>query len=104
MGSIASVTERHAYRGRNRNRRVVVAECTPDSSGDGSYGLSAPDVGLSSIESVALETPVIRSGSTVVTWDDDNEQFNAYDTADGAANTTDLSSTEIVAVVTGTDE
>jgi hypothetical protein len=104
MGSIDSVTERHAYRLRNRNRRQVVAECTPDDSGDASYGLSASDIGLESIESVALETPVINSGDTVVTWDQANGEFDAYATADATDNTADLSGETIVVVVTGPEE
>ena len=99
MGDL-TVTERHGYRGRNRNRRVVVAECVPDDSTDSSYNLAPGDVGLNSIESVAMETTTINSGGHVVTWDDDNEQFDVYDQTGSAANT-DLSSTEIVAVVTG---
>jgi hypothetical protein len=102
MGDL-TVTERHAYRLRNRNRRQVVAECVPDSSTDSSYTLDASDVGMSSIESVAIETPTINSGAHVVTWDDDNGEFDVYDQTGAAANT-DLSGTEIVAVVTGTDE
>jgi hypothetical protein len=104
MGSIDSVTERHAYRLRNRNRRQVVAELTPDSSGDASYSLSASDVGLSSIESVSLETPVIRTGSTSVTWDQGNNEFDAYDVDTVANNTTDISGETIVAVITGPEE
>lgn len=104
MGDL-TVSERHAYRHRNRNRRQVVAECTPDNSTDASYNLAPSDVGLDSIESVAIETPVINSGAQVVTWDDDNEQFDVYNTSDGSAvSTTDLSSTEIVAIVTGPTE
>jgi len=104
MGDL-TVTERQAYRLRNRNRRQVVAECVPDNSTDGSYTLAASDVGLNSIESVTIETPVINSGDKVVTWDDDNGEFDVYNTSDGSANSaTDLSSTEIVAVVTGTEE
>lgn len=99
MGDL-TVTERHAYRHRNRNRREVVAECVPDSSADSSYTLDAGDVGLNSIESVALETAAINSGGHVVTWDDDNGEFDVYDQTGSAANT-DLSSTEIVAIVTG---
>jgi hypothetical protein len=109
MGSIDSVTERHAYRLRNRNRRQVVAELTPDDSSGGasanSYSLSPSDVGLNSIESVAFETPVINTGSTTLTWDADNNEIDAYDTGGTvAANTTDLSGETIVAVITGKDE
>jgi hypothetical protein len=104
MGDISSVTERQAYRLRNRNRRQVVAECTPDNSGDASYELSASDVGLASIESVALETPVINSGDTVVTWDQANGEFDAYQTGNGNVNAADLSGETIVAVVTGPEE
>lgn len=104
MGDIDSVTERHAYRLRNRNRRQVVAELTPDDSGDGSYSLAASDVGLNSIESVALETTLINSNSSVVTWDQDNNNFDVADISDGSDNTTDLSGETIVAVVTGTEE
>jgi hypothetical protein len=102
MGDL-TVTERHAYRLRNRNRRQVVAECVPDSSTDSSYSLAASDVGLSSIESVAMETTTINSGAHVVTWDDDNNEFDVYDQTGSTANT-DLSSAEIVAVVTGPEE
>lgn len=105
MGSISSVTERHAYRHRNRNRREVVAELTPDSSSDPSYSLSASDVGLNSIESVSFETPVINTGSTTVTWDNDNNEIDAFDTGGTiAANSSDLSGETIVAVIKGTVE
>lgn len=108
MGSIASVTERSAYRERNRNRRTVVAELTPDDSTAGdanSYSLSASDVGLNSIESVTFETPVINTGSTTLTWDNSNNEIDAFDTGGTiAANTSDLSGETIVAVVTGTVE
>lgn len=104
MGSIDSVTERQAHRLRNRNRRQVVAECTPDDSGDASYGLSASDVGLASIESVALETPVINDGETVVTWDQADGEFDAYATSNGNVNAADLSGETIVVVVTGSED
>jgi hypothetical protein len=103
MGSINSVTERFAYRLRNRNRRQVVAECTPDSSTDKSFSLSASDVGLSSIESVAIETPVVGT-EKLVTWDQDNNNFDVINVSDGTDNSSDISSATIVAVVTGTDE
>lgn len=101
MGAIDTVNEREAYRERNRNRRTVIAELTPDSSGDGSYSLAPGDVGLNSIDSVALETPVIRTGSTSITWDNGNNEFDAYDVDTVAANTSDLSGETIVAVITG---
>lgn len=102
MGSISSVTERQAYRERNRNRRTVVAELTPDNSTDAAYSLAASDVGLDSIESVTFETPVFSSGDKIATWDDANGEIDVFNTSDGTANsTTDLSGTTIVAVVTG---
>jgi hypothetical protein len=105
MGDISSVTERQAYRLRNRNRRQVVAECTPDNSGDGSYGLSASDVGLASIESAAFETPVINSGDSLVTWNQANTQFDVFaNDGTGNANAADLSGETIVVVVTGPEE
>jgi hypothetical protein len=105
MGAIDSVTERKAYRFRNRNRRQVVAELTPDNSGDGSYSLSASDVGLNNIESVAFETTHVRSGQTYLTWDNGNNNIDAFDAGTGGtANTTDLSGETIVAIVTGTVE
>lgn len=101
MGSIDSVTERHAYRLRNRNRRQVVAELTPDSNADASFSLPASDVGLNSIESVAFETPVFSSGDKVAAWDDANGEVDVFNTSDGTANSSDISSATIVAVVTG---
>jgi len=101
MGSISSATERHAYRLRNRNRRQIVAELTPDNSGDASYGLSPSDVGLTSIESVSLETPAFSSGDKLATWDQANENIDVYNTADGTVNAADISGSTIVAVVTG---
>jgi hypothetical protein len=103
MGSIDSVTERFAYRLRNRNRRQVVAECTPDASTDKSFSLSASDVGLSSIESVAIETPVVGT-EKLVTWDQENNNFDVINVSDGTDNSSDISSATIVAVVTGKDE
>ena len=105
MGSIDSVTERQAYRLRNRNRRQVVAECTPDNSGDASYGLSASDVGLASIESVALETPIINSGDSMVSWDQNTGEFDVFaNDGTGNANAADLSGETIAVVVTGPEE
>jgi hypothetical protein len=103
MGSINSVTERHAYRLRNRNRRQVVAELTPDSSTDKSFSLPASDVGLSSIESVAIETPVVGT-EKLVTWDQDNNNFDVINVSDGTDNSSDISGSTIVAVVTGPEE
>lgn len=103
MGSINSVTERHAYRLRNRNRRQVVAELTPDTSTDKSFGLSASDVGLSSIESVAIETPVVGT-EKLVTWDQGNNNFDVINVADGTDNSSDISGSTITAVITGPEE
>jgi len=108
MGTIDSVTERKAYRERDRTRRTVVASLTPSNdtgASANSYSLSPSDVGLSSIESVTFETPVINTGSTTLTWDDTNNEIDAYDTGGTiAANTSDLSGETIVAVVTGEAE
>jgi len=103
MGSIDSVTERHAYRLRNRNRRQVVAELTPDNSGDASYSLSASDVGLNSIGSVAFETVAFGSGK-LPSWDQANNNIDVVNVADGTDNAADISGETIVAVVTGTEE
>jgi len=99
MGSISSATERHAYRLRNRNRRQVVAELTPDNSGDASYGLSPSDVGLNSIESVAFETPEVNG--KLVTWDNANNNVDVVNVSDGTDNAADISGETIVAVVSG---
>lgn len=108
MGSIDSVTERTAYRERDRGRRTVVAELTPSNdtgASANSYSLTASDVGLNNIESVTFETPVINTGSTTLTWDNANNEIDAYDTGGTiAANTTDLSGETIVAEVTGSVE
>jgi len=104
MGSISSVTERYAYRLRNRNRRQVVAELTPDTSTDLSFTLSASDVGLNSIESVALETPFISGGDKYVNWDQDNNNFDVRNVTDQTDNSSDISGETIVAVITGTEE
>lgn len=105
MGSIDSVTERTAYRERDRGRRTVVAELTPDNSGDASYTLTASQVGLNDIEGVSFETPVVNTGSTSLAWDQANNNIDAYDAGGTiAANTTDLSGETIVAEVTGSVE
>lgn len=105
MGSISSVTERHAYRLRNRNRRQVVAELTPDTSTDETFSLSASDVGLNSIESVAIESTLIGSSNKkAVGWDQDNNNLIVRNIDDGSANSSDISGQTIVAVVTGTEE
>jgi len=101
MGTIDSVTEEHAYRLRDRIRRVVVASLTPSSDTDATFSLAAADVGLNSIESVELETPFISGGDKYVNWDRENDQFEVRDVSDQTDNSADISGETIVAVVTG---
>lgn len=106
MGVITGVTNRTSYRARNRSRRHVVAELTPDASGDASYTLNQSNLGLAGIESVTLETPVFNGGENMTRWDNANNEFDVYNaTADPpAANSFDISSATIVAHVIGPEE
>lgn len=93
---MVSYTEQTAYRHRDRNRRVVVLEGTPEASDSVTdVPLTAGNASLNSIEYVAFETTVLnsttphafptynRTSNNVEFKDEDGSDFTGNLTTDG---------------------
>lgn len=106
---MVSYNETAAYRHRNRNRRVVVLEGTPEAAdADTDVPLTASNASLASIENVEFETTVLNSTTphAIPTYNrtaNDVEFKAAGDGSDFGGNLSNDGET-FVAIVTGKDE